>query len=89
MLINQASGANREENMPDTRVWRYRRAADGEIEHVLFESLEAVPAGWVDSPARCGEPTANEQAPQKKRGRPRKKPAPESQQEVLSEDDNG
>ena len=43
----------------DYRTWAYRRGEDGEIEGNIFD---AIPEGWVDSPAKVPA----------KRGRPKK-----------------
>lgn len=58
--------------------WMYRRTEDGSVEAQIFDS-DALPEGWVDSPAKCveaarqaDEPIEQEQEQLKRRGRPKK-----------------
>lgn len=55
--------------------WRYGLGEDGQIASVICNTVDDVPAGWVDSPAKVGshvaeeapEPAPKKKAPSKKK----------------------
>ncbi len=65
-LIHGQGGAIPPEPV-DTRVWRYRSAADGKVEEKLFARLEDVPdgEGWVANPGLVVPVEAEKPKPKK------------------------